>query len=52
MHRFQTLLLQHPLIFFHLVAAVSALLLGAFILSRRKGTFDHRTLGWCWVLLS
>ena len=28
MHRFQTLLQQHPLIFFHLVSAVSALPLG------------------------
>jgi uncharacterized membrane protein len=45
------LLQRHPLIFFHLVTAVSALLLGAVILSRRKGTFSHRTLGWAWVLL-
>jgi len=45
------LLQRHPLIFFHLVTAVGALLLGLLLLSRRKGTFSHRTLGWIWVLL-
>ena len=45
------LMQRHPLIFFHLVTAVGALLLGALILSRRKGTYSHRTLGWCWVVL-
>lgn len=45
------LLQRHPLIFFHLVTAVGALLLGIVILSRRKGTRSHRRLGWVWVLL-
>ena len=45
------LLQRHPLIFFYLVTAVSALLLGIVILSRRKGTRSHRRLGWVWVLL-
>jgi len=34
-----------PLVFVHLVAALAALLLGIAILTRRKGTFSHRTLG-------
>ena len=40
-----------PLVFAHLIAAVAALLLGVAILTRRKGTFSHRTLGWTWVAL-
>ena len=51
MNPFLGLLQRHPLIFFHLVTAVSALLLGLFILLRRKGTHSHRLLGWTWVLL-
>jgi len=45
------LLNRHPLIFFHLATAIGALLLGLVLLSRRKGTWSHRTLGWVWVLL-
>lgn len=45
------LLQRHPLIFFHLVTAVGALLLGVVMLSRRKGTGSHRLLGWAWVAL-
>lgn len=45
------LLQRHPLIFFHLVTAVGALLLGIVMLSRRKGTGSHRLLGWAWVAL-
>jgi uncharacterized membrane protein len=45
------LMQRHPLIFFHLVTAVAALLLGIVMLSRRKGTLGHRTLGWVWVAL-
>ncbi len=45
------LLRRHPLVFFHLVTAFAALLLGIFILSRRKGTARHRALGWAWVAL-
>ena len=36
------LMQRHPLIFFHLVTAVGALLLGLFMLLRRKGTRSHR----------
>ena len=46
-----TLLHDKPLVFLHLVAALAALLLGIAILTRRKGTFSHRTLGWSWVAL-
>ena len=51
MNAFVNLLQRHPLIFFHLVTAVGALLLGAFMLLRRKGTRSHRLLGWTWVAL-
>lgn len=44
-----TLLQRHPLIFFHLATAFAALLLGLFLLLRRKGTRSHRLLGWTWV---
>jgi uncharacterized membrane protein len=42
---------RHPLIFFHLVTALLALLLGAVMLARRKGTRSHKALGWTWVVL-
>jgi uncharacterized membrane protein len=45
------LLHQHPLVFFHLVTAFAALLLGGVVLARRKGTPHHRALGWAWVVL-
>jgi uncharacterized membrane protein len=45
------LMQRHPLIFFHLVTAVGALMLGIVMLSRRKGTASHRALGWIWVAL-
>ena len=48
---FTHLLQRHPLVFFHLVTAFGALLLGLVILARRKGTGSHRALGWAWVAL-
>ena len=45
------LLHQHPLVFFHLLTAFSALLLGSVVLARRKGSTSHRVLGWTWVAL-
>jgi len=45
------LLQRHPLIFFHLLTASGALLLGAVMLWRRKGTPNHRLWGWVWVAL-
>ena len=51
MQAFTQLLASHPLVFFHLVTAFAALLIGGVVLLRRKGTFDHRLLGWTWVVL-
>ena len=45
------LLERNPLVFAHLVCALGALVLGAVILARRKGTLSHRATGWAWVLL-
>ncbi len=43
---------QAPLhVLLHLVAAVTALLVGAVVLFRRKGTVHHRWLGRFWVFL-
>jgi uncharacterized membrane protein len=35
----------------HLVAAVVAVVLGGMVLLGRKGTRQHRTVGWIWVTL-
>ena len=51
MNAIVTLMQRHPLIFFHLITAVGALMLGLFMLLRRKGTRSHRLLGWTWVAL-
>jgi uncharacterized membrane protein len=51
MQAFSQLLAEHPLVFFHLVTAFSALVIGIVVMLRRKGTFDHRLLGWTWVVL-
>jgi uncharacterized membrane protein len=51
MQAFSRLLAHHPLVFFHLVTAFSALLIGIVVMLRRKGNFDHRLLGWTWVVL-
>jgi uncharacterized membrane protein len=48
---FADLLQRHPLVFFHLVTAVGALLIGSLVMLRRKGTGSHRAWGWAWVLL-
>jgi len=49
MNPFSKLLATHPLVFFHLVTAAAALVLGAVLMLRRKGTAGHRWLGWTWV---
>jgi len=49
MNSFARLLAQHPVVFVHLIGALSALALGAVLLWRRKGTPSHRALGWAWV---
>ncbi|WP_158219793.1 DUF2306 domain-containing protein [Ideonella sp. A 288] len=51
MTAFSQLLDRNPLVFFHLVTAIGALLVGIVVMTRRKGTGSHRALGWAWVLL-
>lgn len=45
------LLQRHPLVFFHLLTALAALIVGGLVLARRKGTGSHKALGWTWVTL-
>ena len=47
----QRLFTRHPLVFLHLLTALAALLLGAAVLARRKGTTSHKALGRAWVLM-
>jgi uncharacterized membrane protein len=49
MQAFSRLFSQHPIVFLHLLTAFSALLLGLFILLRKKGSTRHKQLGWAWV---
>ena len=45
-------LLDAPLVIqLHAIAATVAFILGIALLTARKGTLPHRTLGWVWVLL-
>ena len=48
---FAPLLAAGPLIVAHAGAAAAAIGLGAVQLLRRKGTWPHRVIGWCWVAL-
>jgi uncharacterized membrane protein len=50
MTAFTDLLHRHPLVFFHLVTALLALVIGTVVMLRRKGTGSHRAWGWAWVL--
>jgi uncharacterized membrane protein len=45
------LIQNRPLIALHLFAALLALAVGAIVLARRKGTPNHKALGWFWVVL-
>lgn len=38
-----------PLIALHAAAALLGLLVGAIVLARRKGTVNHKRLGWFWI---
>ena len=40
-----------PIIVTHTLAAISAIVIGATLLLKRKGTFNHRFFGWIWVVL-
>jgi uncharacterized membrane protein len=44
------LLQQRPVIFVHVLAALTAIVIGAVLLWGRKGTLNHRVLGWAWVV--
>jgi uncharacterized membrane protein len=44
-----TLLAQRPVVAAHVASAVGALVLGAVLLTGRKGRTAHRVLGWGWV---
>lgn len=46
---FMPLLTAGPAVHIHLTATILALGLGILMLSRRKGTLSHRTLGWIWA---
>jgi uncharacterized membrane protein len=46
-----TFIEQKPVVFVHLSAAIGALLLGIYLLTRKKGDTSHRIGGWVWVLL-
>ncbi len=45
------LLHRQPLVFFHLLTALGALLIGALVMLRRKGNASHRAWGWAFVVL-
>jgi uncharacterized membrane protein len=52
MDAFMSLYARHPLVFFHMIAAVSALMVGAIQLLRAgRGDTGHRAWGWSWVVL-
>jgi uncharacterized membrane protein len=49
MNHFVDLVQTRPLIALHLASALFALIVGAVLMSGRKGNFSHRTLGWAFV---
>jgi uncharacterized membrane protein len=51
MEHITQLIQQRPLIALHLAAALIALAVGATVMARRKGTINHKRLGWFWVVL-
>jgi uncharacterized membrane protein len=51
MEHLAALIRMQPWIALHLTAALLAIPVGAFVLARRKGTSNHKRLGWLWVAL-
>lgn len=51
MEQIQHLVASRPLIALHIVSALLASVIGAVLLTRRKGTINHKALGWTWVVL-
>ena len=39
------------LIIAHTLLAVSAIVIGALLLLKNKGTFNHKLFGWIWILM-
>jgi uncharacterized membrane protein len=44
-------ILDRPAVAIHLAAMLPAVVVGAVLLLARKGTIDHRRLGWTWIAL-
>jgi uncharacterized membrane protein len=40
-----------PVLLVHIGSTLAALILGAWMLAARKGTLNHRRVGWVWVVL-
>ena len=40
-----------PLIALHLFAALAALVVGIVVMLRRKGTYNHKVMGWVWAAM-
>ncbi len=51
MEHIQDFIASRPLVALHLASALLAIVIGAILLTRRKGTGGHRALGWIWVVL-
>jgi uncharacterized membrane protein len=51
MEHIQHLIQTRPLIALHLFAALLAVTVGAAVMLRRKGTVNHKALGWFWTCL-
>lgn len=51
MEHIQHLIHTRPLIALHLFAALLAVTVGAIVMMRRKGTVNHKALGWFWAVL-
>lgn len=45
-----TTLAQHPLLAVHVAGALTSVAIGAVLLWGRKGSVNHRVLGWTWVV--
>lgn len=43
--------LRAVLIWMHFLAAILAITLGSINLASKKGTFRHRVIGWCWIVV-
>ncbi len=51
MEHIEHLIATRPLIALHMFAALLALVIGSVVMALRKGTVNHKALGWTWVVL-